>query len=184
MAIKVTNLPNGKVMVDGVVMSNATYQSRYKMTPADKKSIASNPDKKPQLKAPTKKEVKTEKKAAKQNAKILKKVDKANYSSGADAARKKAAERAKTVAPEKRTAAQTRAIKTEARYKAGLPGYSAGPVTKEVKAADKQFAKDQKAKSAAKAKISIPKVRGGSGMRGGGLGSFGSGGGLRGSVNK
>jgi len=177
MAIKVTNLPNGKVLVDGVTMSKTTYYNRFKLTPAETKSISSNPDKKPQLKAPTKKETKAATKSAKQNAKILKKVDKANYSSGADAARKKAAERAKKVAPENRTAAQTRAIKTESRYKAGLPGYSAGPVTKEVKAADKQFAKDQKAKSAAKAKISVPKVRGGSGMRGpislGGSGGLG-----------
>jgi hypothetical protein len=169
MAIKVTNLPNGKVLVDGVEMSRATYQSRYKMTAADKKSIASNPDKKPQLKAPTKKEVKTEKKAAKQNTKILKKVDKANYSSGADAARKKAAERAKAVAPEKRTAAQTRAIKTESRYKAGLPGYSKGPLTKELK-------KEQKTieKKAAKS----PKAPRGGGLRGG----FGGGGNLIGKI--
>ena len=169
MAIKVTNLPNGKVLVDGVEMSRATYQSRYKMTAADKKSIASNPDKKPQLKAPTKKEVKTEKEAAKQNTKILKKVDKANYSSGADAARKKAAERAKAVAPEKRTAAQTRAIKTESRYKAGLPGYSKGPLTKELK-------KEQKTieKKAAKS----PKAPRGGGLRGG----FGGGGNLIGKI--
>lgn len=171
MAIKVTNLPNGKVLVDGVEMSRATYQSRYKMTPAGKKTIASNPDKKPQLKKPTKQEAKAEAKAAKQNTKILKKVDKANYSSGADAARKKAAERAKAVAPEKRTAAQTRAIKTEARYKAGLPGYSAGPVSKELKKEQKAIEK----KSTAKPKQGPKAPRGGSGLRGGfgGGGAFG-----------
>lgn len=171
MAIKVTNLPNGKVLVDGVEMSRATYQSRYKMTPAGKKSIALNPDKKPQLKQPTKQEVKADKKAAKQNTKILKKVDKANYSSGADAARKKAAERAKAVAPEKRTAAQTRAIKTEARYKAGLPGYSKGPLTKELKKEQKTIEK----KATAKVRTTTPKVRGGGGIRGP-LGGFGGGG--------
>jgi hypothetical protein len=173
MAIKVTNLPNGKVLVDGVEMSRATYQSRYKMTPAGKKTIASNPDKKVQLKQPTKQELKTDKKAAKQNTKILKKVDKANYSSGADAARKKAAERAKTVAPEKRTAAQTRAIKTEARYKAGLPGYSKGPLTKELKKEQKTI--EKKATAKAKVKTSTPKVRGGGGLRGP-IGTFGGGG--------
>ena len=136
MARKVVDLPNGKVSVDGVEMSRRTYQNRYgKNAFIEGKviRIPSNPDKKPQLKKPTKQEVKVEKKAGKQNTRILKKVDKANYSSGADAARKKAAERAKAVAPEKRTAAQTRAIKTESRYKFGLPGYSPGPVTKEVK---------------------------------------------------
>jgi hypothetical protein len=160
MADKIVNLPDGKVSVNGVVMSSSTYRSRYKMTPANKKSIASNPDK---TSRPTaKKAVKIETKAAKQNTRILKKVDKANYSPNADAARKKAAERAKAVAPEKRTAAQTRAIKTESRYKVGLPGYSAGPVTKEVKKADKAIQKN-----AAKA----PRGRGGmrGGMGGGGL---------------
>jgi hypothetical protein len=165
MAQIVVNLPNGKVRVDGVEMSRATYQSRYKMTPADKKTIPSNPDKKPQLKKPTKQEVKAEKKAGKQNTRILKKVDKANYSSGADAARKKAAERAKAIAPEKRTAAQTRAIKTEARYKSGLPGYSAGPVTKELKKEQKTI--EKKAARGPKA------PRGGGGFRGGSLGGGG-----------
>jgi len=168
MAIKVTNLPNGKVMVDGVTMSAATYKSRYKMTPAGKVSIAENPDKKYELKRPTKKETKSIKKAANQNTRILKKVDKANYSSGADAARKKAAERAKAVAAEKRTAAQTRAIKTESRYRAGLPGYSPGPETKELKKAQKEIEK----KAAAKRKAAV-KPRGG-GLRGplGGGGLF------------
>jgi hypothetical protein len=163
MADKVITLPDGKVSVNGVVMSSSTYRSRYKSGfPADKKSIASNPDK---TSRPTaKKAVKVETKAAKQNTRILKKVDKANYSPNADAARKKAAERAKAVAPEKRTAAQTRAIKTESRYKVGLPGYSAGPVTKEVKKTDKKFARD--AAKSAKAKAAL---RGGRGMGGGGL---------------
>ena len=165
MADKVTNLPNGKVSVNGTIMSAATYFSRYKMTPADKKSIASNPDKKVQVKAPTKKAVKAETKAAKKNTKILKKVDKANYSPNAAAARKKAAERAKAVAPEKRTAAQTRAVKTESRYKVGLPGYSAGPVTKEVKKEDKKFAKD--AAKMAKAKAALRRGGRGGGMGGG-----------------
>jgi hypothetical protein len=175
MAKIVVNLPNGKVRVDGVEMSRATYQSRYRMTPADKKTISSNPDKKPQLKAPTKKETKAATKSAKQNTKILKKVDKANYSSGADAARKKAAERARAVAPENRTAAQTRAIKTESRYKSGLPGYSKGPVTKELK-------KEQKTieKKAARG----PKAPRGGGGFGGGFGMGSGGGSGRSNVNR
>jgi hypothetical protein len=170
MAISVVNLPNGKVRVDGVEMSRTTYYNRFRSTPAEIKSISSNPDKKAQLKKPTKKETKAETKTAKKNAKVLKKVDKANYSPTADAARKKAAARAKAVAPEARTPAQTRAIKTEARYRAGLPGYSAGPVPKELK-------KEQKAieKKAAAKKNAGPKApRGGSGLRGGfGMGSSG-----------
>ena len=163
MADKVINLPNGKVSVNGVEMSAATYRSRYKMTPPIKKSIASNPDK--TSKPTAKKAVKAEAKAAKQNTRILKKIDKANYSPNADAARKKAAERAKAVAPEKRTAAQTRAIKTESRYKAGLPGYSAGPVTKEVKKADKKSARD--AAKSARAKAALRRGGRGGGMGGG-----------------
>ena len=160
MADKIVNLPNGKVSVNGTVMSAATYFSRYKMTPADKKSIASNPDK--TSKPTAKKAVKAETKAAKQNTKILKKVDRANYSPAAEAARKKAAERAKAVPLQDRTPAQTRSIKTEARFKAGLPGYSKGPVTKEVKKADKAIQKN-----AAKAS------GGRGGMRGGALGGGG-----------
>ena len=170
MADKVIKLPNGKVSVNGVEMSASTYRDRYKsiFVPL-KKSIASNPDK--TSKPTAKKAVKAETKAAKKNTKILKKVDKANYSPNADAARKKAAERAKAVAPEKRTAAQTRAIKTESRYTYGLPGYSKGPVTKEVKKEDKKFMKKVAAtgkahRKAYKAATKAPGGRGG--MRGGG----------------
>jgi hypothetical protein len=184
MARKVVDLPNGKVSVDGVEMSRRTYLNRYgknAFTQGKVVSIASNPDKKYQLRKPTKQETKAENKASKQNTKILKKVDKANYSSGADAARKKAAERAKAVAPEKRTAAQTRAIKTESRYKSGLPGYSAGPVTKAVKKEDKKFMKEVKA--AAKKKTGPTAPRGGGGLRGGfGMGSGGGSG--RSNVNR
>jgi hypothetical protein len=56
------------------------------------------------------------------------------------------------------------------RYKAELNAKSKSPAPKTTKAP-------------AKPKTKAPKVRGGSGMRGG-LGSLGSGGGMRGSVNK
>ena len=139
-------LPNGNAVVDGKEMKRSVWMNKYKGTdiipgPGTVR-FSSNPDRKP--KPTTKQGVKADKKAAQLNARILKKVDKANYSPNADAARKIAAARAEKVDPNNRTLAQTRAIKTASRYKVGLPGYSKGPISAETKKADKQFDKETK----------------------------------------
>lgn len=139
-------LPNGRAVVDGKEMSRSVWMSKYKNTdiipgPGTVR-FSSIPDYKP--KPTTKQGIKAEKKSATLNAKILKKVDKANYSPNADAARKAAAARAEKIDPKNRTLAQTRAIKTASRYKVGLPGYSKGPISAATKKADKQFEKEMK----------------------------------------
>lgn len=137
-------LPNGNAVVDGKEMKRSVWMNKYKGTdiipgPGTVR-FSSNPDRKP--KPTTKQGVKADKKAAQLNARILKKVDRANYSPNADAARKIAAERAEKVDPKNRTLAQTRAIKTASRYKVGLPGYSKGPISAETKKEDKKFEKE------------------------------------------
>jgi hypothetical protein len=139
-------LPNGNALVDGKEMKRSVFMNKYKysdIVPGPKTiRISSNPDRTP--KPTTKQGVKADKKAAQLNAKILKKVDKANYSPNATAARKIAAARAEKVDPKNRTLAQDRAIRTASRYKVGLPGFSKGPISAETKKADKQFDKETK----------------------------------------
>ena len=145
-------LPNGNAVVDGKEMKRSVWMNKYKNTDVlpgpGTVRFSSNPDRTP--KPTTKQGIKADKRAATLNAKILKKVDKANYSPNADAARKAAAARAEKVDPKNRTLAQERAIKTASRYKVGLPGYSKGPISAATKKQDKEWDKQYKATLKAK----------------------------------